>query len=686
MLSNFFRSLLLLSLITLTAHAQDTTGTVQIGVLGRAYGDSIVLRWAPASHVAWQQLNRVGYRVERYTILRDGELLEVPERQVLSSTPILPRPLPDWKNVVKRDSYAGIAAQALYGKTFEVSSSQRSDLVQMINQSQEQEQRFSFALFAADMSPTTAQYAGLRLTDRNVRTNEKYLYKVFSAQPLSVPLDTGLVFLSPSERTELVAPLEVSATFDDRRVMLRWNTYYHQSLYVAYRVERSIDGASFAPITELPITFPQGPDHYGYKSDSLPSNDVTYHYRVRGITSFGEVGPPSTVVSGQGRLTLNAAPNITEADMATPNTATIRWEVPPEAQPQVAHFAVEKAPKVDGPYRAVAPTLSPDRQAFTDPSVAGTNYYRVTAYGRHGETKRSFPVLVQAEDSIPPTLPAEFVGRIDTTGQVTLRWLPSPESDVFGYRIFRSNYPNRDFVQVTREPTADTTFVDQISLKNLTDSIYYKISVIDQRFNPSPLSAELILRKPDVIPPVAPVFKAAQPRAGGIHLSWIGSPSADVTHYLLYRHQPEETTWQLAGTTHATERQFTDTTVVATQTYEYVLLAVDEHQLESSPTPPLRAASLAPARKRIAHTYAEPDRQAEQILLRWDYDHADVAFYHIYRAEATGNLRWHHTVSAPQLQFSDAAVQQARTYQYRIKAVYTDGSQSPLSEVVQVSF
>ena len=715
MYSSFFKSfglLLLLSIAYLHGYAQQTSDsapsdrapgnrasgdrapvetapvdTARIVLLARAYGDSIVLRWGPTTSLAWQQLNQVGYQVERHTILRNGKLLETPERQILSNNPIRPRPLSDWQMVVDRDKYAAIAAQALYGTTFDVRSSGGSDLVQMINQATAWEQRFSFTLFSSDVSATAARYAGLRFTDRDIRANEKYLYKVFAAQPVATVLDTGLVFLAGSERTELPVPTEVTATFDDRRVMLKWNTYYHQAVYMAYRVERSTDGISFAPISELPIATvnrSHPSDHYQYKSDSFPNNGTTYHYRVRGLTPFGEVGPPSEAVSGQGYRELQSPPTITEASVTPSGTALLRWGIDEAATPLVRGFSVEKASAVAGPYQAIASSLPDTTRRFEDAAVEGTSYYQVVGHGQRDEKVRSFPVLVQAEDSIPPTVPTSVTGRIDTTGQVHLHWPASLESDVLGYRIFRSNHPDRDFIQITGEPTADTSFVDGISLKNLTRTIYYKVSAVDQRFNPSPLSEAVALQKPDIIPPVSPTFRTARPQPGGIRLSWLGSPSEDVAHYLIYRRMPDETSWKLTGTVTDTARHFRDETVTPSQAYEYVLLAVDQNQLESLPTSPLRVVSWAATREKIEHTYAELDEDDNTVHIRWDYRNDNVREYHIYRVEAEGALRWHHSVAAPQLQFHDESVTRPQTYRYRIRAVYSDGSQSPLSDALRV--
>lgn len=44
-----------------------------IGVIARCHGDSVILRWAPTTPVAWQVGNAAGYVVERYQLTRLGK-------------------------------------------------------------------------------------------------------------------------------------------------------------------------------------------------------------------------------------------------------------------------------------------------------------------------------------------------------------------------------------------------------------------------------------------------------------------------------------------------------------------------------------------------------------------------------------------------------------------------------------
>src|SRR5690606_40268378 len=53
---------------------------------------------------------------------------------------------------------------------------------------------------------------------------------------------------------------------------------------------------------------------YEYATDSLPDNVSALYYRVKGITPFGEEGPPSDVVSGSGAVTVETVPYILSAE------------------------------------------------------------------------------------------------------------------------------------------------------------------------------------------------------------------------------------------------------------------------------------------------------------------------------------------------------------------------------------
>lgn len=104
-------------LIAFGAKSQDEA---KIRVIARPYQDSIKIRWAPNKPVAWHFLNEYGYRIERRTLMRNGELLENPDSVNISNNIFKPEPLALWEPYSESDDYVAIAAQAIYGESFEI--------------------------------------------------------------------------------------------------------------------------------------------------------------------------------------------------------------------------------------------------------------------------------------------------------------------------------------------------------------------------------------------------------------------------------------------------------------------------------------------------------------------------------------------------------------------------------------
>ncbi|MFN8888709.1 MAG: hypothetical protein ACK5WF_14710, partial [Cyclobacteriaceae bacterium] len=274
----------LVSFLGVLLALRSESQTPGIKVIARAKEDSVVLRWGPTSALAWEMANKVGYVVKRYTVVRQGEVVkDANQTRVILSNQVKPWPLEKWESIAKKDKYAAIAAQALYGKSFALTNPSTNAL-QFANQSAERDNRWSFALFAADQSSSAATSMGLRLVDRSIRKNEKYLYRItVFQQNKNYPIDSGAVYVDPSEKLELSPPEEVKAEFGDQSVMIRWNTIYHETIYSSYRVERSDDeGKTFKPTDDLSFTSARpsyaANSHVSYYLDSLPQNNKVYFY------------------------------------------------------------------------------------------------------------------------------------------------------------------------------------------------------------------------------------------------------------------------------------------------------------------------------------------------------------------------------------------------------------------------
>jgi fibronectin type 3 domain-containing protein len=425
-----------------------------------------------------------------------------------------------------------------------------------------------------------------------------------------------------------------------------------------------------------------------FKLDSLPENNRRYSYRVRGISPFGELSPPSDTASGMGRGALAANPVIMQKTVLANGQVQLVWEFPDTAKAGLLGFTIQRSTNPKGAFEAVGKVPSSAR-SYLDRQPNHTNYYRVTAHDAHGHTTSSLPVLVQLMDSLPPAPPVALAGRVDSTGRVMLQWRANTEKDLYGYRVYRANFLGEEFSQVTVGPVPDTVFTDTINVRTLTRSVYYKVMAVDRSQNPSNFSAPLALKRPDVLPPVAPVFVTVHASDKGIELRWINSSSTDVERHLLYRRPVGKPEWApiAAFKTADSIVRYVDVNTGIKTTHEYTLIAEDESGLRSEMAKPVTAKRIDTGiRPAMDEMSVLADRERRQIVLGWNGSQQNVDRYLLYRSEAGGPLRLYKTLPAGTSAFRDKQLTVNTTYSYRMKAQYLDGAQTAFSKAISVNY
>ena len=124
-------------------------------------------------------------------------------------------------------------------------------------------------------------------------------------------------------------------------------------------------------------------------------------------------------------------------------------------------------------------------------------------------------------DETPPAPPTGLNGEIDSTGIVSLFWDLGPEEDIYAYNVYFANQEDHLFSKVSNQHLKNTSFFDSIQIKTLTEDIFYYVVALDASFNESERSEILKLNRPDVIPPVAPLFENYTVSSSAIEIKWI---------------------------------------------------------------------------------------------------------------------------------------------------------------------
>ncbi|OMQ09288.1 hypothetical protein BXU01_18350 [[Flexibacter] sp. ATCC 35103] len=617
-----FKFLFLLLFFISISYSQTKRATVMVNA--RAQKDKILIRWAVNSPSEWQKANKKGFIVTRTTILRDGNVLQKPEKIVLTPKPLLPEPLDSWMDLVQKDNNAAIIAQSIYGESFEVTAAKEGDLAKIVNMADELDQRFTFALYAADMSFTGAVKAGWGLVDTNVKQNEVYAYQVSVFESPKVKESSYMIGLK--DYSTLPAPTDFIAVPDDKQVLLSWDYQTFKRIYTSYMVEKSSDGINFAPIAATPLVNLNDKDEHPSKSmyyiDTLSVNDKVYQYRVYGITAFGEKGEISKPITATGVAAIVTPARLVDYNIVNTNEVNLEWDYPAASEGFIQGYEINLADNDKGPYKVVSKIIPPSQRKLNyKENLYPSNYFTISVVGKNNQRLTSQSMLVQPVDSIPPAKPTGLEGVIDSLGVVRLKWKANTEKDLRGYRILKANNKGEEFVDIYHQSYVGTDYKDSVSLKMTNSKVYYRLAAEDMRFNISDLSDVLALDKPDKIPPAAPIFKDYDNKDGKVHLKWIRSYSEDVVGYSLRRREKGQEKWLEIKQINDTIQEFTDDKVENKKIYQYAILAKDKSNLWSSldhSTVTVNVLNFTPV-KVITFLQGVADRENKKIVLTWDY-------------------------------------------------------------------
>lgn len=594
-------------------------------VNARAQKDKILIRWAIDSPLEWQKANKKGFVITRTTVLRDGKILPKPEKILLTPKPLIPEPLDSWIDLVQKDNNAAIIAQSIYGESFEVTGAKEEELSKIVNMADELDQRYTFALYAADMSFTGAVKAGWGYVDNDVKKNEVYAYQVRVFENPKVKESSYVIGLK--DYSVLPAPTDFIAIPDDKKVMLSWDYETFKRIYTSFMVEKSSDGINYVPIATTPlVNLNDKEDHPSktmYYVDTLSVNDKIYHYRLYGITSFGEKGESTKPLTTSGVSAVVTSARLTDYNIVNSNEVNLEWEYPKEFEGFIQGYEINLADNDKGPYKVVSKIIPPsERKLNFKENLFPSNYFTISVVGKNNQRLTSQSMLVQPVDSIPPARPKGLEGVIDSLGTVRLKWKPNQEKDLRGYRILKANNVDEEFVDIYHKSYVGDEYKDSVSLKMTNSKVYYRIAAEDMRFNISDPSDVLVLEKPDKIPPAAPIFKDYDNKDGKVHLKWIRSYSEDVVGYSLRRREKGQEKWEELKQINDTIQEFTDDRVENKKIYQYAILAKDRSNLWSSlenSTVTVQVLDFTPV-KVISFLQGLPDRENKKITLTWDYD------------------------------------------------------------------
>ncbi len=287
-----------------------------------------------------------------------------------------------------------------------------------------------------------------------------------------------------SDTTPPAMPANLIATGSVSGISLSWdaNTELDLAGYNIYRAS-SVNG----PFTKLNSAVLTSTNFF----DTGAAVGATSYYRLTAVDTSGNES------SGVSASATRPAPDTTppaEPTLSATSTdatgVTLNWLGNTESD--LVGYNVYRSGFLDGAWTKLNGSLLTDL-SFIDASAAPntTNYYRVTAVDSNGNESAPATISVAGPDTIAPDAPTS-ASSVHSTTQIILYWNESVASDLAGYNIYRSVYPDSGFVKINSSPISGTSYHDYDSVCG--NWVYYHITAVDHSGNESGYASTSNLR------------------------------------------------------------------------------------------------------------------------------------------------------------------------------------------------
>ena len=358
-----------------------------------------------------------------------------------------------------------------------------------------------------------------------------------------------------------------------REATVRWTPPQYSA---KYRIERSpAEEGPFAAVGEVSASAGSFRDATGLKDGAV------YYYRVVPLGKNGGAGDPSAVIE-----TMTAPPPDAPAAVraAAPSSRCVSLSWTPPRSVGVTEYRIERT-TADSGWRAVGTTAA---ETFTDGGFAkcdladSTAYrYRVFAVNRVGALS-----VASAEATVktlpPPATVASFAAASREIRCVPLSWKPSPEADVTGYEIERSDGEGGAFAALTEiEGREVTSFLDgKKDPGNLPDehAYRYRIRAVNGVASRSAWAEAKAVTKPAPVKPKG--LAATVDKPGKVTVTWTKNPEPDITEYRVEVRGTSGWFWRSLAKTSACDAE--DEGLAAGEERIYRVMAVGPKNHESA--------------------------------------------------------------------------------------------------------
>ncbi len=644
--------------------------------------NKILFRISPNNKTVFEAMRRGPLKVTRFEVKNESANNEVIIEKMLM--PYWEGDTANWLNLIRKDKNKGAF---VYQSIFHNKGDDKVSPEKRVGQ---EKMVFDLLMLSCDLDAEIAKASGLFFIDSLINRNTLYKYKIelytspkTTQELISVDVDPSI--LSTNKKIN-----DLSSKSKNGISTLKWKAVSYNSDYSGYNIERSEDSIKFKRLNKTPVIlltsqFEKNKAFIEYK-DTMQKTNKKYYYRVKGINFFGEESEPSNVVTNYNYPIINSNPLIDSLTVIQNKQIKIVWRMENKTETNyIKNYLLKRSEKDNGNYTTIFESTKALK--FLDLEPLQTNFYKVAAITFNGDTLLSYSRMALIIDTIAPLSPKNLTASVDKKGNVLLKWNRSKEGDLQGYKLFKANDRREEFVQINNKFIKDTFYNEKLNLNTLSRKIYYSISAVDDNYNCSTNSLPIEVKRTDTIPPQAPILRTITSELSGVKLNFILSNSEDLSYHKIYRREGNNMDYLEMRILKLNDSlsNFTDTTAQYGETYTYLIKAFDEDNNQAS-SKKLTTLYETGYRKKLTDVNYLVDRTKKNIILFWSYTEKEVEKYILYRAKENEALSIIKTVDGNTLQYTDNYLNIGNLYEYRIKAVLYNGTESVISNPIKVTY
>ncbi len=670
-----------LFIISFLAQGQESMQLVEKHFIKK---DKVLFRIVPTNKKIYDLIKTNSLKITRYSLYNENLSNEIVINEMLH--PYWIADTINWMRLMRKDKNK---TAFIYNALFQNKANQN------IGQQEKERQEkmvYDLMLLSCDFDAEIAKACGLFFVDTSITKNSIYSYKIeIYAATNSIVKKQLLTFtVNPSIISNNIKITDLSCRCKNKICTLKWKASNYKREYSGYNIERSEDSINFVKINTVPVIlfssqFEKNKEDIFYKDTMLQVNRK-YFYRIKGINFFGEESDPSNITTGYSSAVINTIPLIDTINVIQNRVVKICWRMEDKKETMLPKkYILVRSDKDNGIYKTIFE--SKEILKFNDLNPLSSNFYKVGAITFNNDTIYSYSRMATIIDTVPPETPLNLKATVNSKGIVTICWEKNKENDLQGYKIFKSNVLNEEFVQLNNKFIYDSSYIDKLNLKTLSKKIFYSIAATDKNFNTSSRSIPIEVKRPDTIAPSAPILKTIAPENSGVKLDFILSKSDDILKHVIFRKSEFEKEFiNIKNLLKGDSNQvFIDNTSEFGKTYTYRLTVYDEDNNFAS-SKDLTIKYETGYREKLTKVNFIVDRTLKNISLNWEYNEKGIEKFILYRKKENEQLTIIKTVDGKTLSFTDATPNIGNIYEYRIKAVLYNGVESLISDPIKVVY